>query len=635
MKKILSVALCALFIGGVSSCKDYEDEIRNDVNQAISAVKTQFGTEIKQLQGSITALEGQLKTMKEQCDADHGRIDALEDELEAMKEQLKTMATKQDVDSVRTDLENFKGEIRKELAVVDSIAKANGLEIEKINEELIKTNSALQDAVAQLNALKNSINSQITSIQVQSIVTPVLGDVSINVGGIQSTLLCSYFGENIKGTKDFYGYSLYKNPKLLSNAGKIYFTLNPVGNDFTGAHVKLVKSNGNLAPVQLTAFVPATTYEVRVGISRDPYLTSTRADQEFLYESTAYYPTVAAAAENAIEYEQELKALAKDAKALIKEKKASGVKKFIEDLFYTVIKNSDARAYMVAADYDNADGEHRSVVGPCNIAVKAIKPISFGLDAAAALGHPNLHGSFPGVIETLEKIKGELNLDGVINNITIGSLDFSGSTITGNVLIDGNPHTLSFDSSILNSGNFANVLAQEIAKLLNTDNTGVIAQIEKCLTDKMTVKINALEGNKYVHAADKIVNFLNSTIEKIATRVDDINYYLQPIMVFGNKEMGYHHLSTTPGAPTYVSGAEINLYATTYTNDIINPAFKKAVVIKNLTTGQRVATFNAFDGSIRGIDYKFPASGKYEIVYAAVDYTGYVVETSYYVNVAL
>lgn len=124
-------------------------------------------------------------------------------------------------------------------------------------------------------------------------------------------------------------------------------------------------------------------------------------------------------------------------------------------------------------------------------------------------------------------------------------------------------------------------------------------------------------------------------------------------MFWGNKEAGYHHLSSLQSAPTKVKGSTLDLYASTYTMDILNPAYLKGFVVKNLTTGDEVkkatlvysgeiTSYNktigaskAFDGDCRELTVTFPSSGLYEITYGAVDYYGNVRNLKYYVKVTL
>ena len=662
MKKILFLALSALFIGGVSSCKDYEDEIRADHKEDIKKVQDQLNADvtainstIATLQGSVTALQAELNTLKSQCDADHNRINTIENTIATLEGQITELqgkvadleaglaekADKAAVDSLASALDATKEDLLAQIAAVDSLAKANGVDIAELRETVAGMDSKLNAAIAQLASLRNSVSSQITGITLQDMTSPVLAGTSINVGGVKSTFLCSYVGSwGNNSDVDFFGVTLGEK-KPLSNAGKIFFSVDPIQN-FTGAEIKLIDDRMAEAPVALTAPVPEKDgRHIQAGISR--------AAGNFVYESTAYYKTTAAANENTIDYEESLKGIAKDVKTLVKEKKASGVKTLVMDVVMAAANNSNTTAYALAADYTAPNGQTKTVTTPLNIAVKAIKPLAFGLDVKGAIGNPNLHRSLPSVKEMLDKLNGKLDMTGAIGTITL-NLDLTGAYVSGTATIDGSAKPVSIP---LDGGNFSNLLAQAIADAINAPGTGVVAQIENSINNKISSTISSAENSKPVHAADKIISFLNKTIEFLATKVDNINLYLEPVMFWGNKEAGYHHLSSLQSAPTYVNGSTLDLYASTYTLDILNPAYLKGFVVKNLTTGDEVnkatlvysgeITFanktigasKAIDGDCRELSVTFPSSGLYEITYGAVDYYGNVRNLKYYVNVTL
>lgn len=662
MKKILFLALSALFIGGVSSCKDYEDEIRADHKEDIKKVQDQLNADvtainstIATLQGSVTALQAELNTLKSQCDADHNRINTIENTIATLEGQITELqgkvadleaglaekADKAAVDSLASALDATKEDLLAQIAAVDSLAKANGVDIAELRETVAGMDSKLNAAIAQLASLRNSVSSQITGITLQDMTTPVLAGTSINVGGVKSTFLCSYVGQwGNNSDVEFFGVTLGEK-KPLSNAGKIFFSVDPIQN-FTGAEIKLIDDRKDEAPVALTAPVPQKDgRHIQAGISR--------AADTFVYESTAYYKTIAAANENLIDYEDEVKKIAKDVKTLVKEKKASGIKTLLKDVVMAAANNSNTTAYALAADYTAPNGQTKTVTTSLDIAVKAIKPLAFGLDVKGAIGNPNLHRSLPYIKDMLDKLNGKLDMTGAIGDITL-NLDLTGAYVSGTATIDGSAKPVNIP---LDGGNFSNLLAQAIADAINAPGTGVVAQIENAINNKISSVISSAQNSKPVHSADKIIEFLNKTIEFLATKVDNINLYLEPVMFWGNKEAGYHHLSSLQSAPTKVKGSTLDLYASTYTMDILNPAYLKGFVVKNLTTGDEVkkatlvysgeiTSYNktigaskAFDGDCRELTVTFPSSGLYEITYGAVDYYGNVRNLKYYVKVTL
>lgn len=140
------------------------------------------------------------------------------------------------------------------------------------------------------------------------------------------------------------------------------------------------------------------------------------------------------------------------------------------------------------------------------------------------------------------------------------------------------------------------------------------------------------------YSSDKIISLIQNTIRNEKENIS----CLAPVMFAGNKDNDYHHISTDQSNPSYLRGNKITLVPTSYNFELISPSFKKAIIIKNLTTGTSITKDvnnqiinKAFDGSINVVDVEFPSSGLYEITYAALDYYGNVVEIPYYINVEI
>ena len=600
-------------------------------------------SEINILNGSITALLAELTIVEPQSEDDQTRIDVLETELNDIQKHFPDINSNVDTTTINTAVKALKLDLLTKVAAVDSIVKANGVNITNLRESIAQLNDKLKEAVANLLTLRNSIAKQITGIQLHSATCPVLSGTSINLGGIKSTFLCAYFGNNNAGTDEFYGLNM-KKISLLSNAGNMYFSVQPIEN-FTGAEVKLINDYREEAPVQLTAATPMKDYSLQTGISQ--------AAGDHVYQTTAYYQTVAQAEANQINYQNELKKIASDIKTLIKKKQASGIKQLVIDMITVAVRNSNAPAYALATEYKDANGATKTVTTDLNIALQAVKPLAFILDASSAFGNPNLYRSLPSLAETLDKLEGKLSIDELKEAITIKSVNLSGVTIKITVDVSGTPTTITVDLGDESTTHLSAKLASAIADVLNDPTTDIAAQIEKSINNKISTTIVSSKNLTDVHSSDRIISFLNKSIEFLDKRVDHINAYMEPVLFYGNKDMSYHHLSSLQSAPIYVKGSSMDLYASTYTMDILNPAFKKALVVENLTTGENVnkATFinstqkvvydskigtdKNFDGDYREISIKFPSSGLYKITYAAIDYFGNVVEIPYFVYVTI
>lgn len=420
MKKILFVALSALFIGGVSSCKDYEDEIRADHKQDIAEVTTQHKQDVEKLNSYISALEAQLAEVKKQTEtnasniaANAAKIAEIEKEIDDLKAQVKALeeskADKVVVDSLYNDVVSY---VLKEFARVDSVAAVNGIRLNTLSDSLKLVDAKVASALASLEALRKEVESllgsTINGISVHSVTTPVLADLNINLAGIKNVLLCSYVGEHVKGGM-FHGIDLDEQ-ELVSEAGKIFLTVNPSNKDYTGMKLKLVSAYGE-APVYLSA-LQKSYFAPQVGISR-------AADKLTVYETQVNYPSAEEAMDGRMSF-GDLETVAKDLKAVIKEHSKSGVKTLAADLFHIAAENSNVPAYAIMTE----DG---SYTGVADYAVSAFKPLGFynqGLvDKVASY---DFHKEIPGLGETIDKVytpnslsesKWVVNLDKVIDLI--------------------------------------------------------------------------------------------------------------------------------------------------------------------------------------------------------------------------
>jgi len=398
MKKILFVALSALFIGGVSSCKDYEDEIRADHKQDIAEVTTQHKQDVEKLNSYISALEAQLAEVKKQTEtnasniaANAAKIAEIEKEIDDLKAQVKALeeskADKVVVDSLYNDVVSY---VLKEFARVDSVAAVNGIRLNTLSDSLKLVDAKVASALASLEALRKEVEtllgSTITGISVHSVTTPVLADLNINLGGIDNVYFASYVGEHVKGGM-FHGIDLDEQ-EFVSEAGKIFLSVNPSNKDYTGLKLKLVSAYGE-APVYLSA-LQKSYFAPQVGVSR-------AADKLPVYEAVVNYPSAEEAMEARMHF-GDLKEIAKDLKTVVKDHSESGLKQVASKMFKYAASNSNVPAYAVMTD----DG---SYTGVADYAVGAFKPLGFyNQGLADQIAKVDFHKELPLVSEVIDKV---------------------------------------------------------------------------------------------------------------------------------------------------------------------------------------------------------------------------------------
>ena len=205
-------------------------------------------------------------------------------------------------------------------------------------------------------------------------------------------------------------------------------------------------------------------------------------------------------------------------------------------------------------------------------------------------------------------------------------------------------------------------LRYEFQKQIMSRKAGLIAKINEAAARY----IGALKG-----AAQDVIDNMNGSIsgslgnindylEKINKFINNVNLHLknannklQVSMYFETADGQYHAVSQDPTWYTTFSGAnEYVVYPTTYTAELIAPSYKKFIGITNVFKGEESAQdgnaeckkvlddtnkamgLEIMDGDTRAIAFKPAATGyKYEIFYAALDYSGKISQHKFYIYV--
>ena len=172
------------------------------------------------------------------------------------------------------------------------------------------------------------------------------------------------------------------------------------------------------------------------------------------------------------------------------------------------------------------------------------------------------------------------------------------------------------------------------------------------LTDKFANIGTEVEG-ALDNIKDKIVSYLDKVENKLLTAVNSINKTLQPILLVQTAD-GFQQLSQTIYNPTVMSSGNVNFIPTSYTAEVIAPAYKKLVGVTNVYSmdrsknaqvdgGDCLAALNAanakagvaeiIDGDTQVVDFTAQKGYIYEVTYTSVDFSGMVVAKKFYVTV--
>lgn len=464
--------------------------------------------------------------------------------------------------------------------------------------------------------------------------------------------------------------------------GKLYMTINPVGSTFDESAFKLESSAANEFPADLT--VTKSEDELYFGYTRG------------LVEGNGFY-------------EAEVKVLEEDipnARITIDEGLKSSVKEIVKNpsrsTAYDLLKavynqfNGMLPAYAVRYEWEV---EHENVAKATpEEDTKSTRSVRSGYDIAAATANPLSYnflygegtsktiptfGSFQNFIEkikdnpnlqfnfssniSLENIKIELgtvevsapstgSIKIVIDPITVMNGDtpmgetkqttIEGDDITGfDTMAEsiGKNMTAALETVI---GDLNDQLKNKVFAELENQISGLIADMNETINGKIGSLIEDIANSSYVKRLDDLVSLYNKVANKINNFLANPNHYLQPAMFYNMGDGNVGILSNNPNDATEFSGeGYINLYASSYTAEIVAPAFKKYVVISKDVTDNKdngLAALNAggenlnavFDGLRVGIPAaNLTSKHVYEITYQAVDYSGVTSTQKFYIKV--
>lgn len=192
--------------------------------------------------------------------------------------------------------------------------------------------------------------------------------------------------------------------------------------------------------------------------------------------------------------------------------------------------------------------------------------------------------------------------------------------------------------------------------------TSMYSSINTTLNDKIEGildQINSAVRNNagaYIGKLNNYITRINSFANRINTYLANANDYMQVTMLYVGNDGNYHQLSNTKAIPTVFkvgTGDATTLLPTTYTAEIVAPAYKKFIAVTNVFMGSKSAqggdaTCRAaliaandqnyvnkiVDGGRLAIPFVARATDAvYEITYSALDYNGTSSTRKFYVKV--
>lgn len=666
MKRQLTSILLfsALLVGGAStfvSCTDHESDSAYDTSVSQIAKLTELNKwlgELKEtnpdLASAIDArIQANMDVIKDSVYADKERFEAAIQGSEAYQN---LMGDVEGVDSRVSALER--------LRLTDSIAA------KKITDAL---NHRLDSVSGSLNSALNTLLEQkLDGITVNATENPVTGYWNASFTGLNLKLASSFYGVAAEGNEDW---DVKANQVLGKggNAGYLYVSLNPTEIDPSLVKVELVNSQGEPAKgfklgdidntdKVLTFGTKAATVSAN-GFYQVPVIASDPQNDGVEFDKGA----LAAAAKNALNELRNPKSNDLDLSLI-----ASALYKNIPVLTAYGVK---AEYYLYNPDTENLELKKtvKHAVSDYDIAAFAVKPVSFNflkdnatLDKLSGWAVENFR--LPSLSTELEKIAKALDV-----KITYDKADefytytlIASNTMyceqVGNDVVIYNDAQVAWDAStaalkVINRGHVYKTLENSTleTQVFAKDDDNIVERIYSIKTKDTTIADLLATANGQI--ADKlqpiknvlgkvdtkwenVIAKVNPLLSKVSSKIGSANKLLQPTILYVDQNGNPNTLSTIGGrlGTRFVGTGATTLYATSWTAELLAPAYKKSISVleKGATVTLADGTTSAaepFDGSINKVIFNATKAGKYTIVYKAIDYSGVEVEKTFNVVV--
>lgn len=502
------------------------------------------------------------------------------------------------------------------------------------------------------------------------------------------------------GSFDFSDGQLLTN----NNAGTIYLTINPTAVNFEGLNFRLENSLGEASPVKLGNLEPSykkLTFGWTRGAAKNGFYEAQAivADEDIQNAKLVVDMT-----------KSDIKEIFKD---VTSPKDGIDIMNIANKVYSVVNDVCDANAVKA---YWGTDANANSTLSQYSIAATAVKPLSFafmkdyhidsfyGFDRVKNFINNTIDGinidlSFGKItvpeikkieikpLETVDPVTGEkkfeksviisteVEIDGQTINVKLGDYingkyevkDEQTNEVVGTIdlgeMFKNQTITVKTDSvkkTITATGvvDMTDVIEDVYGQITDPieDVNEMLGQLETFMGDvnKMIEEINGI-NQKIEDAKDNVASQINKYIDALNKRlcnvVNGIHDRLQPLAIAHNGKE-FYTLSEIKNMPSKISGNTLHIVPTTYTAELVVPAFKKHVAVVNVFKGSAsaqggdAACLNALKaannkggmntvvaGTTRDVEFVGEKGYTYEIAYSALDYSGKAVTKKYYVTV--
>ena len=680
----LSASVKKLILG------DYQD-----LNTAIQKSKAYEDILLK-----VTGNSDSVKTIWRDLygDTETGKVGITKNVDQLLKDMTYTKALAQ-ADSERID--TLSARLYKEIEIatnkvisqIPSDEHIDGLIGSKLADYYTKTDidNKIEDIQKQIDALKNSVddilNKQVSGIIIQASESPITGYENTPFG-VQVNFLGAYYGHAEEGVK-------FADKQLVGtlisdaadNAGTIYVTVNPANVDPSAISLKLVDSQGNVAPYKLEW---ANTDKIlTAGVSRAVstskngfYAVKVSLDEKSLNKAKVW------TSEDA----QKLKSVGKNLLDKLRHPKSTNLQ--LGNIASTINStfNNRLKLYAVEATWTQRglDGKlvDKKVTSAYKLAASPMSPLSFeflkdginvDLPSIPTLqsiinfkdykfnwtpieGMGNMKTSvtlkdMPDIDNIKVKLDGEIvvpkptvdprvwlvgtetvtgrvNEDGTVT-IDLGQLGARAEVNIGEVKVNPNGIKVTVDTSAKKDMTYdVEIPMDEFNKIIDNINNQV---------GNMIGNVNGIvdKVNKYTDAIDgQLISRINTYINKFENLLTKSNSLLQPAMFYRTNSGSFGQLARVAEGASYLklNGSEAStvFVASSYTAELLAPAYMKEITVDGGATltgaGQSGSKVVLKNGQYK-VGFKATKAGVYTITYNAVDYFGKTVSKKFFVKV--
>lgn len=673
MKRQLTSILLfsALLVGGAStfvSCTDHESDSAYNTSVSLADAIAQQKAKLAQVTEDLQNLTDQTDAIKEQVAANKRLL--TETALAGLAQYATLDEALQSSEYLNGQLEGIRGEIQAINDLYASDKEAAQAYKAALEEKLAGLDEAVANEAEAREALQKEydeafdhlINKKLDNIAINATENPVTGYWNAAFLGSQLNLASSFYGVAAEGNEDW-GVKANQVLGKNGNAGYLYVSLNPTEIEPSLVKVELVNSQGE----------PAKGFKLGDIQETDKVLTYgyTRASKNGFYK----IPVIASDPQNddiALD-KGSLKEAAQTVLGELKNPKGNDLDlSKIASALYKNNLNNKLQAYTVKAKYRLYDPSlkklvEKHAVAQYNVAAFAVKPLSFNfakdnqyLDKVGAklstFVIPSLSSKLANYINAID-FKVEYDGAKQIDVYTIFATNYFECVQDGDDVVikgwtqdengnwvygDGERYRI-YNATVTKVGYDSYDSNQEYVYVIKTTDK-TVENLLTSINDQIAGKLTDVKNdiNKVVNKWDNLIAKVNPLLNKVGSKLGSANQLLQPTILYVDQNGNPNTLSTLHGrlGTRFVGTGETTLYPTSWTAELLAPAYAKKVYVEGKPNGAQIFANGVaqteetqFDGTINNVTFKATAAGTYTIVYKAIDYSGVEVEKTYSVVV--